>query len=886
MKINHLGKSKLTAVIFFTATSIAFAQTDQDSTKSKDIEQVVLTGVADIAKDRKTPVAVSTIKEAQIVEKLGNQEFPEILNTTPSVYATKGGGGFGDGRINIRGFANENIAVMINGVPVNDMENGAVFWSNWAGLSDVTSAMQIQRGLGASKLAIASVGGTINIITRAADKKQGGVINIGVANDGYHKSLFSYNTGKNKRGWSTSFLMSRTAGSMYFDGSKFESYNYYFALGYQKPGSNHDFQFTFTGAPQWHFQNFANSITNDTKYGGTNDKPNRKYNSNWGYLNGEEFSQTINFYSKPVMSLNWDWKMSSSSKLSTVVYASFGRGGGTGILGAINGKSINTLSKTTDGLIRFDDIVKWNQGGTISDFGVVRTNPNGSLINTSSVGITQRANINSHNWYGVLSSFNHKLTDDLNFTVGIDGRYYYGYHPGLVTNFLGANGYFEKGNLNQQPGYLVTQNTNPQPSANPFAKVVKDESQIANRNYNGEVIWYGGFGQLEYSKNNISAFVSGALSNQGYQRIDNWIVDGITTQNGQVVHRKTGMKNLIGYNGKAGVNINLDSYNNVFGNIGYISKQPFLTAVYPNNKQTLNPNLTNEKIFSAELGYGFKSSNFRANVNLYRTQWKDRFQRRTVSVYDQTTNVVLNNAYAEISGIQEIHYGAEFDANYKINDYLDINGMFSWGDWRYKGNAAGSVFDDNNNPIASANGSNVTILALDNAKVGNAAQITSSIDLTWKPAKGLKIGPSWRFAGNLYANVSINDFALDADRPNYLPPAARYGTLRLPDYNLFDAFASYMFDFKNNKSLTLSANIYNIFDTYYISEATTNILPGLTQADFVNKTISTTGVVSYSNNTTAFNNYVAAGSWNGINKQNQVFFGFGRTWSASISYKF
>ncbi len=91
------------------------------------------------------------------------------------MYATKAGGGFGDSRINIRGFDQRNTAVMINGVPVNDMENGAVYWSNWAGLSDVTSAMQVQRGLGSSKLAIASVGGTVNIVTRAADKKQGGM---------------------------------------------------------------------------------------------------------------------------------------------------------------------------------------------------------------------------------------------------------------------------------------------------------------------------------------------------------------------------------------------------------------------------------------------------------------------------------------------------------------------------------------------------------------------------------------------------------------------------------------------------------------------------------------------------------------------------------------
>ena len=161
------------------------------------LNEVVIKGLIDVAKDRQTPVAKSTIKAAEIQERLGSQEFPEILNNTPSVYATKSGGGFGDSRINIRGFSQENIAVLINGVPVNDMENGRVYWSNWAGLSDVTTAMQVQRGLGSSKLAISSVGGTINIITKSTDIKEGGVITSSVGNDGYFKNAISYNTGQN-----------------------------------------------------------------------------------------------------------------------------------------------------------------------------------------------------------------------------------------------------------------------------------------------------------------------------------------------------------------------------------------------------------------------------------------------------------------------------------------------------------------------------------------------------------------------------------------------------------------------------------------------------------------------------------------------------------------
>ena len=53
----------------------------------------------------------------------------------------------------------------------------------------------------------------------------------------------------------------------------------------------------------------------------------------------------------------------------------------------------------------------------------------------------------------------------------------------------------------------------------------------------GEVLWYGGFGQLEYSNDNLSAFVQGAVSNQGFQRIDHFIVDGVSLLNGTLASK-------------------------------------------------------------------------------------------------------------------------------------------------------------------------------------------------------------------------------------------------------------------------------------------------------------------------------------------------------------
>lgn len=876
----------LTVVITLSTASVYYAQSAKDTlSREADIEQVVLTGVADIAKDRKTPVAVSTIKEAQIVEKLGNQEFPEILNATPSVYATKGGGGFGESKLNIRGFSQENIAVMVNGMPVNDMENGRVFWSNWAGLSDVTSAMQVQRGLGSSKLAIASVGGTVNILTRAADKKQGGVVSVGVGNNDYQKSLFAYNTGKSQKGWSSSFLMSRTAGSTFADATKFEGYNYYFALGFQ-PNKKHDFQFTLTGAPQTHNNRSTYiSISDYIKYSDESGVPDTQYNSDYGFRNGELVSNRINYYHKPVMSLNWDWTISDKSKLNTIVYASFGRGGGVnGNAGRVGGtKAITAFARTTDGLLNFDQIFTENAA--------VAVNATSAPLNT----LVQVSSINSHNWYGAISSFNHKLNDNLNFTVGIDGRYYYGYHYQTISNLLGATAFKDNTNKNIAPN-IVTNTFGTNPDWNPFGGKINNLSDMVTYDNDGEVIWYGGFGQLEYSNDKLSAFLQGAISEQGFQRIDNFIVDGVSLLNGTlagtpatnqptatnpVLNTKTGFKNLFGYNVKAGANYNIDEHHNVFGNIGYYSKQPFLNAVYPNNKNFLNPNLTNEKIFGVELGYGFRSGIFTANVNLYRTSWKDRFQRRsniTVTYPDPsnpTTNITTTSAYANISGITEIHQGLEIDATANVTKMISLNGMLSMGDWFYEGNATGDMFTETNEPIALGGSVSGTTLYLDKVKVGNSAQFTAGAGFTLKPTDWVSFDAMYRGVRNLYANVNPLNFLYEA--------SGKKGALELPTFGLVDLGLSFKVKMSNAKQyFTLRGNVYNLLDKTYIAESNTNTLADLTKEEYssLNPTLTAAQL------TTNYNNYVSAGNWNGVSQQNQVFFGFGRTWAATLSFNF
>ena len=188
--------------------------------ETKMLQDVVVTQSK--ARTRETPIAMSEITAAQIEAKLGNKEFPEVLKMTPGVWATPEGGGYGDAKINMRGFKAPNVAVLVNGIPMNDMEWGGIYWSNFAGLGGVTTSMQTQRGLGAAIISSPSIGGTINITTKGLDAKKGGSVWYGMGNNALNDVGFSVSTGLMKNGWAISILGSRKWGDGYIQGTQFE----------------------------------------------------------------------------------------------------------------------------------------------------------------------------------------------------------------------------------------------------------------------------------------------------------------------------------------------------------------------------------------------------------------------------------------------------------------------------------------------------------------------------------------------------------------------------------------------------------------------------------------------------------------------------------------
>ena len=775
-----------------------------------DPDAVMLADVtitSSVAVARKTPVAVSTVDPVFIEDRLGSQEFPEILKSTPGIYTTKDGGGYGDAKTTVRGFKSENVAMMVNGVPMNGMENNKVYWSNWSGLSDVTRSMQVQRGLGASKESSHADGKSINIITKSTEAQKGGFVSYGMGNDGYNKILFGVSSGLSKDGWAFTLLGGKTWGDGYVQGSEFEGYTWFASIA-KRFNENHQLTLTAFGSPQWHNQrNNQNGLSikewqRVKKYMG-DDSP-YKYNPTFGYdKNGQVRNSSRNEYHKPQISLNHLWQIDQKSSLSTALYVSIGRGNGysgtgdktnrSGWYGATNGL-VNNTYRNADGTFAYDQVQDLNEQST-----------------TGSKMIMAKS-MNNHMWYGLLSTYTTKFGEYFDFYCGIDIRYYKGLHQNIITDLYNG-AYFVDPNRSD-----IKADNNPLANDPNYVNQKLGVGDVIYRDYDGFVMSEGVFAQLEYNRDKLSAFVSGGASNTGYWRYDRLYYSKDKA--------KSDTKNYLGGNIKGGVNYNLTENHNVFVNAGFISRAPMFDTSFINsqNSHARNGDAKNEKIMSFEAGYGYRSRFFTANLNAYYTRWIDKALYDSDTMEYKVDDVNVTDRYTlNMTGANADHWGIELDFIAKPFKWIDVTGMFSWGDWRWNGTATGYYFNSAGQIMTDFKGGIIEDMAnagdyranikMDNVHVGGSAQTTAALGVNVRPLKDLRISLDWNFFARNYA-----DYDIDTSNTGLGKEIVIGNPWEIPSYSTLDLSAGYSFDVGKVRA-TLSGNINNLFIQEYIADA-------------------------------------------------------------------
>ncbi len=781
------------------------------------LEDVTIVG--QIAVQRKTPIAVSQVTALEIEERIGGGEFVEVLKNTPGVHANANGGGWGDSEIWMRGFDNTNIAMMINGVPMNGMENGKVYWSNWQGLSDVTSVMQTQRGLGASKMSAPSVGGTINIVTKGLDAKKGGTVSYSMGDNGYNKVTFSVSTGLMQNGWAITVMGARTWGDGYIQGTSFEGYNYFANIS-KRINENHQLSLTAFGAPQEHYQRSSgltmkewNNVRKYMKDG----VHFSRFNPTYGFDYRGQNSANYNVYHKPQISLNHVWQIDHKSSLSTTAYVSLGRGYG------------RTAEPGLNASYKYSDLTYGANYGSLSwtfrdevtglfDYSAVMdlNNPNNDIYNPQSDKFERIysgsqlvicENRNDHNWYGLTSTYTNKFADMFDFYAGIDVRYYQGKHNATISDLMGGE-YFIDATRSS------VKSTNNAAALDPNWKYEKlTIGDIAYRNYDGFVVQEGAFAQLEYNQNNWSAFVNGSVNYNHYWKVDYFYYD-----------KANGRSETIGFLGgtiKAGANYEFNKHHNAFVNVGYISRAPnldygaFMSASVSN---VINTGAKNEQVASAEVGYGFHNEYVNVAVNGYFTEWMDK----TMTARGTLSDPAQTEYFMNMTGVNARHMGLEFEVKARPTKWLEVSAMLSLGDWRWDSDSVvGYIYDQHGQPLTMSGDitdvnspdHGYACINMKGVTVGGSAQTTANLGVTFKPFKGFRIGAEYTLYDRNYAYYSLSGSNLQLGKEmNVLEP------WRIPTGGQLDMRASYSFEIGGVRA-TLSGNINNVLNQLYIEKA-------------------------------------------------------------------
>jgi iron complex outermembrane receptor protein len=735
---------------------------------SGSLGEVVVSANRSLAIDRQTPIAVSTVGAKYIEEKGAAAEFPELLQATPGVTVSRAGGGYGDSRIAIRGFNSNNLALLINGLPVQDPEAGKIYWNDWAGLADVTTSMQVQRGLSASRVAVPSLGGTINITTKGLESQQGGTISQSVGSYNSLKTAFSYATGLTQNGWAASFLLSKSTGDGTAEGLYYTGYSYFANIS-KILSKNQTLSFNFMGASQSHGQRFTYQTINTYRAAPQGES---RFNSDWGVLYGKDYSGEINRYNKPLWSLNHDWKINETSSLSTIAYYSYGTGASVYLTGAQAGLAPGgTAPRIGDfySPIDFDAIVATNKArvdGTTASY----------------INQTQ----NDHSQYGVISTFK-KTINNINLLAGVDLRGYHRDNYYVLNNLLGGSYWVDNNDVNNPNRHTVV-------------------GDRINQNYSYDIFSEGAFAQAEYLKDAWSAFVTVGGNNTSNRKTDYF--DYLTSNPA----RKSPTVSFIGYQVKGGANYNIDAHNNVFVNVGTVAKAPLIATIFPNARTTgVNDTKTLEKLFSYELGYGFTSAIFSANVNLYHSQYNNRSK-----VITGPQNQDGSIEYGNVNGINELHQGIEIDAKLRPVKAVTISGMLSVGDYKYTSNS-GSGLINSDNPLVAAKV--IDPLPLKGMIIGDFggtaasnAQTTAALGLDVDVLPGVKVGANYRYYTRFFASYDMSTLGT----PTFA--ATPYAPIKLPSYGVVDMNLVYRFKIAGLNA-TFIGNVNNLLNAMYLSEA-------------------------------------------------------------------
>jgi hypothetical protein len=637
-------------------------------------------------------------------------------------------------RFRIRGYDNDLNATYMNGISMDNLDNGFTPFGLWGGLNDVMRNRDLSIALRANTFAFGDIGSSTYIDARASKQRKQTQFGYALSNRNYtHRINFYHGTGVSKKGWAFAVAGSRRwADEGYVPGTYYDGWSY-FAAADKRINQKHLISLIAFGAPTENGRQ-TGSVQEAMDLAGTN-----YYNPAWGYQNGKKRNANVAKTHQPYFILNHEFRLNNNTTWNTAAGYSFGERATTAL------DWYNSADPRPD-YYRYLPSYNLDPAWQEQLRNTITANPNLLQIDWAKLYESNRANRNNvvagdtipgsrSNYivqdrvtntsrFNLNSVYNSRFGNNIDFTAGASYQYQKNNYFNRVNDLLGGDFYVD---LNQfaERDFALNPNANQNDLNNPNRILGKGDNY--GHNYDINVTKAAGWIQSVFKFDHVDFFAAVELSQTKFWRVGN-VRNGLYPNNS---FGKSAVNDFFNYSVKGGITYKLDGRNYFYVNGAYLTRAPYFDNVYlaPRTRDFVQGNVTSEKIQTLEGGYVLNAPNFKARVTGYYTKFEDGMNVMTF-YHDEVRNFVN---YA-LSNIDKVHYGGEFGIEAKVLPNVTANAAAAVGRHYFTSRQSAQVTVDNNSSQLDITQANQTIFS-ENYRVPGSPQEAYSLGFTYRSPK-------------------------------------------------------------------------------------------------------------------------------------------------------
>ncbi len=711
----------------------------------------------------------------------GSENTSALLQASRDAFNQAAAFNFGQARFSIRGIDNEYSNVMINGISMNRVADGRPQYGVWGGLNDATRNQEFTDGSKPTDYTFGGIAGSQEINTRASTYRKGTRISFLNTNTNYSfRMMGTHVSGMNKEGWA--YVLSagrRWAENGYFDGTTYDA-NSFFASVEKRINDKHSLNFTSMFAQNKRGKNSPN--TNEVT-----DLVGEKYNSYWGYQDGEKRNSRFKDAEEPLMMLTHYWKISPKTNLNTTLSYQTGKIGNsrfdytksnnpdpiyyknlpsyyTTLHSFVLGVSTFTPDLTQAEVVKNEfsrnPQVDWND--------IYRINKENAANGSRIVLYEDR---NDEDITTLNSNLSTRLADNILLNAGVNLLNSKTKNFKNLLDLLGGNYYTDI------TTFGFNQDTQQQSDMNnPNRQVVTGDKY--GYNYNVYSKRLDAFTQFKFNYKKIDFYLAQSFSKTLYQR-EGLYKNGYHPDNS---FGKSEKKSFENFGFKGGLTYKLSGRHYFDFNGIYMSKAPNHKDVFRNARvnNSITDNITNESIRSVDASYIIRMPSLKARFTGYFNQ---TLNSTDINFY--YTDGGSGNFVSEVvTGIDRKNKGIEAGIEYQITSTIKLTGVAAYGDFTYTSNPNIAVYDDAGE-ITTEDGdkgaSNISGL-----KVSGTPQQAYSLGIEYRDPKFWWVGVNANYLLDNYIDVST----LRRTSEFYVLPAEGTSYITSIDQSIADKFLS------------------------------------------------------------------------------------------------